>query len=238
MKNYITVAAFLAAGTAFANATEWTVDNSVDTTVSNFWANGFVFNLGVTDNSRLEVIPSTSELDALVYLSSVDVNIRAISDATLQTGTGVTALSLVLCDKDFNIVSVSSNEVSTTGNVTWNFENATVSTKAANYLYYIDSANADVAKAAIGSVITEVDTTKDWLVSAGASSLIKYNNTSGLLSLAFIGSNQTVSYNDVNSVQYAPKVSLTLTSVPEPSAFGLLAGLGALALVGARRRRR
>lgn len=38
--------------------------------------------------------------------------------------------------------------------------------------------------------------------------------------------------------QYTNSLKLTLTNVPEPSAFGLLAGVGALAFVAARRRRK
>lgn len=41
----------------------------------------------------------------------------------------------------------------------------------------------------------------------------------------------------ISSIKYSGN-TLTVTAIPESSAFGLLAGLGALALVGARRRRR
>ena len=77
------------------------------------------------------------------------------------------------------------------------------------------------------------------------SSALKYNNTTitsanvGTLLDAIELSNwdkdgwtQMLSYDDSSN-----KLSLTMT-IPEPSAFGLLAGAGALALVGARRRRK
>ena len=43
---------------------------------------------------------------------------------------------------------------------------------------------------------------------------------------------------ETSAITNAQTLKLTLTNVPEPSAFGLLAGIGALAFVAARRRRR
>lgn len=64
-------------------------------------------------------------------------------------------------------------------------------------------------------------------VLGGAITLSNWNKT---------GWKQSLSY--VNSNGDAKTLKLTMTNVPEPSMFGVLAGVGALAFVAARRRRR
>ena len=94
------------------------------------------------------------------------------------------------------------------------------------------------------SKASEADTFTLKLIS---DTVLKYNNTdvsssnvSSLLGGAVelknwdkTGWTQSLAYEDSSKT-----LSLTMTNVPEPSMFGLLAGVGALALVAARRRRR
>ena len=230
MKNIIAITSLFAAGAALVNATEWTITNSVSSTVDNAYFNGVLFNLDTElANSRLTVSPSTA-LDEIVFFDSFTSNIRTLQDAA--------GISLLLCDKDYKILSVSSNIVSATGDQTWSFSETKIATNENYFAYYINSSNADTAKQNIGNVVTDVDAESSWLVKVGGVTLIDYGNTAGTSSLTMMGNNHNASYTSKNNQNYCAKVSMTISSIPEPSAFGLLAGLGALALAGTRRRRR
>ena len=101
-------------------------------------------------------------------------------------------------------------------------------------LYYVESSSGSVTQVALFTAITDGRTyTIDILSLLGedvAESLL-----SGTGYLAILGQGDDAG--TWRGANLTTTISATVTTIPEPSAFGLLAGVGALALAASRRRR-
>ena len=249
MKKYITIAALLAAGSAFANAaTETFMDLSADKTSGDvtfsaenssftgdgIWAVGggdrahtgvsFVLNLTkaleVTENTVL--INFDMAADIGLYLTSSGV-VSKWQDSTWNTSSSYSVLS-----------NLESAWTATDGNtylaLTITLAN-TEGTQGGTQLYSADSASSLLintqgeTKNGLGSSsntsISEITVNTDYVVAAAVTPGWVPGNNAQTLSASLMSGAQKI---------YIP--------IPEPSTFGLLAGLGALALVGTRRRRK
>ena len=262
MKKYITVAALLAAGTAFANAevvavfncggsdstrAQW-MDQSQDWTSVQQSNNGEVIS-GVTAGS----ITLSSTGTALSSTGPVG-SFSAAQDAT----TGPVAIPGALKNLSSNVFSASTYDTLWGGSINLYGSGQAMLTldglaQNTDYTVYLfcaranansggsatwstttDGARWSVWKVADGSVtITDGSTVQaDGNTSGLNASIVKVTfNTGAATSVSFdSGSNATFTLNGIVVDQGS--------SIPEPSAFGLLAGLGALALVASRRRRK
>ncbi len=241
-----TIIALLAlAGVAVGEDYTFTTSNTGITSASNFWGNGVALVLDPdAANSRLTttVSPDGASLGDFdtVGLSSITINIR-----NLQNSKGI---KLALTNSNGTILTLSDNVVTGTGNQEWTFSNTTVSTTDTLYFVYtaIENENVEVGytlttggngMVTIDEQTQEVTAVSD-LIMCGASSLANYgsNNTAGVPTLAFLGTNNSRNFT-LNNVQYAPYVTVVTTAtIPEPATATL--SLLALAGLAARRRRK
>lgn len=259
MKKYITIIALLAAGVAFANAAQpagiasestlWTMNFGVDVDGTNDYkitSEGFEFApTGVWDVNDL-----------------VDSNglITGAQRAHFQGNTGVTWGD----DFKFSITfTLGNNEGTITASNNWPVvatltdSNYTNNVRFGPYVGNNNYVNLD------GNSASAFEKTSQNLVtlSAGVEYVADLYVIDGLVSLYIDGvlasqgklnANDYTANKEVNNImigggvhnaylihEHVTTISMTkLSMVPEPSTFGLLAGLGALALVGTRRRRR
>ena len=228
MTKYITVAALLAAGSAFADAAVWTSTTSGYSGENKVATSGFWFNL---DSERLSTTadPSGTALDSTVALDSID-----LAWTTTSQGVGVSC-GFVLTDYWLNIVAVSDTIGTSTqyGSVTIDFGGVEISSSDPYSVWFVDTNKINDLKSG------ETPTLTGNVLSRPGIKLAEYSDSS---------TNDTLGVwsHIINDTKYqypawfAPVVTITTSSpaVPEPSAFGLLAGLGALALVASRRRRK
>ena len=257
MKNYITVAAFLAAGAAFANA---------DVVLHNLtFAEANVLNATTSDMAFSNAVKDTSDktlyiADATgVYsgpaLTKENVTLLVTSFGAYK-GNQVETINALKLDSGVSISSTAGGNIAGAGDVKFNssakinltgsdgFLDVDCDTRGAitvgglsgDSAVYLNSAGL-LTLAANDTLSNDVDIYAIVSGDAGSRTLVSgiadgwsgnvYVSTTGVAGSYTLAEDFTVSGG-----------TLSVSTIPEPSAFGLLAGLGTLALVASRRRRK
>ncbi|HIV04682.1 MAG TPA: PEP-CTERM sorting domain-containing protein [Candidatus Spyradosoma merdigallinarum] len=228
MKKCLTLAVLLSAGTVLTNAAVYTTSLTTGTADKANGCYGFTVALDDTFMNTVDEASSSVTLPETVSLDSVSVWNRD-DNTGMYTGDvklavyayiddGMTGTFVGLSDNTVSIASVNQE-------LEFTFKNVSISSTAQYQMLFVSSsATAD-----------SVDTFDEYKTEAVGISLSLLDQ-GGLPKGDGTYNNETL---NKWLGQHMPKLSIeTSSSIPEPSAFGLLAGLGALALVASRRRRR
>ena len=256
MKKYIAIATLFAAGGFFANAADV---GSVDftggktyeagTTVGDWvlqgdMTTGVYSTLGITFNPNVNIKSDWNWFSAGDYTVSIWVDIESLSSDQILFG---------YCG------AWSSNRSGYNG-LTWNAEGKTLTlgqgewvanSKSFTYTNNKSTSQAlDIGESglvnftlAVASANNGKMTADLWVNGVNVETLATYNGDmqNGADQMKYFVGTNGASFGTVSltNEKLTDAASIkALAGIPEPSTFGLLAGLGALALVGARRRRR
>lgn len=227
-----TAAALLAASSAFAIAdTTYTTTNS-----SSSNGNGYLgFAIALTNSSLTTTADSDdaddfSSISEGLLLSSITLTGRSSGSGTYSEfkiavfTTGSSATSVV---GEYVGSSTNSGTLADSTSFTWLFDNLELGSSSTTYLFVFVSADT-----------TDDDLSgDDWtaISTSLAAASMTSSGVSGLYGSITATTSERAAYT------YAPAMTIVTTvvstEIPEPSAFGLLAGVGALALAVSRRRR-
>ncbi|MBQ6705792.1 MAG: PEP-CTERM sorting domain-containing protein [Opitutales bacterium] len=253
MKKYITIAALLAAGTAFANAEE-SVDSLSDAKFSiknpttgtytlgdTFSSTSFSFTFtlapdvvnvigeSVETSEAMEIKPTLLSVTAgASHYVGAGVGYSSNGETKLITGAGIwgqatQASSSTSCGTYFGGSNIDNLDDVKTIAVTVTHEVNSGTT------FYISALSNDGTWA---EYTPAKNTSLKWSSGNAAPSALDLNTNAGISSV-YIFDSTILSASGAQAINHA-----AVAALPEPSAFGMLAGLGALALVASRRRRK
>ncbi len=239
MKNILTTLTLLAAGTSLASADVVVWDKTPSEVSGSSVATWNVSSSGLTWSSEVgESVIFT--IDATSISSELSYTLFSVNDKSYKNLSSVSISAGNIVFKNFNNsdVTISLADVSAESNLTFVFNRT--DGNAATLDVYVDGDFSSAAKTV-----------------TGASSGFYFGTSNTWTTLAFggIGSESptvtpAVSNDDAESFTLLAAgytvgaiatqddlIQYSTSAIPEPSAFGLIAGMGALALVAARRRR-
>ena len=229
MKNLITITALIAAGTAFANAEGTTLPEPNWTELTLTAPNGTLSSGNSGFSWTGEPVGSLTDSWQLSFSWASTNQAASTIDLFGTTASAGGANGIVLQWKSDNggTLQFGTKNGSSFASLT----NITLPTSSTTVvLTYLKSSDTPTTSSVLKLKFGNQETT----ATAPTSNTTFYGSVVGTGNTRLWTNNGKDTYSNI-SLKYGDAVS---PAVPEPSAFGLLAGLGALALVGARRRRR